>query len=97
MSTERRVLLLGAWRESGLFSGQERATLALTGAMTLLPRAQGNRLAVTSRRPLPAATESRGPRSLTGHHELVVATGRTQVPANQDFGPCALQAGSDEM
>jgi AhpD family alkylhydroperoxidase len=38
--SERRIFLLGAWRESGLFSEQERAALALTDAMTLLPQAQ---------------------------------------------------------
>ncbi len=84
--TERRIFLLGAWREAGLFTEQERAALALTDAMTLLPQAQEvpdevyqqavaaftqtqyravawaitminafNRLAVTSRKPLPAA------------------------------------------
>lgn len=94
--TERRIFLLGAWRESGLYSEQERAALALTDAMTLLPQAQDvpddvyeqataifsedqyravtwaitvinafNRLAVTSRKPLPAAAELSGPRSLT--------------------------------
>jgi AhpD family alkylhydroperoxidase len=38
--SERRIFLLGAWREAGLFSDQERAALALTDAMTLLPLAQ---------------------------------------------------------
>lgn len=34
--TERRIYLLGAWRETGLYSEQERAALALTDAMTRL-------------------------------------------------------------
>jgi AhpD family alkylhydroperoxidase len=38
--SERRIFLLGAWREADLFSEQERAALALTDAMTLLPEAQ---------------------------------------------------------
>jgi AhpD family alkylhydroperoxidase len=38
--TERRIYLLGAWRETDLYSEQERAALALTDAMTLLPEAQ---------------------------------------------------------
>jgi len=83
--TERRIFLLGAWRETDLYSAQERAALALTEAMTGLSQAQDvpdevyeqatgvfteeqyravawaiivinafNRLAVTSRKPLPA-------------------------------------------
>ncbi|MGD0244600.1 MAG: carboxymuconolactone decarboxylase family protein [Streptosporangiaceae bacterium] len=82
--TERRLYLLGAWREADLYSAQERAALALTDAMTRLPETQDvpdevyeqatavftedqyravawaitvinafNRLAVTSRKPLP--------------------------------------------
>ena len=38
--SERRIFVLGAWRETDLFSEQERAALALTDAMTLLPEAQ---------------------------------------------------------
>jgi AhpD family alkylhydroperoxidase len=38
--TERRIYLLGAWRETDLYSEQERAALALTDAMTLLPQTQ---------------------------------------------------------
>jgi len=38
--TERRIYLLGAWREADLYSEQERAALALTDAMTLLPETQ---------------------------------------------------------
>jgi AhpD family alkylhydroperoxidase len=38
--TERRIFVLGAWRETELFTEQERAALALTDAMTLLPEAQ---------------------------------------------------------
>jgi alkylhydroperoxidase family enzyme len=34
---ERRIYLLAAWRETDLGSEQERAALALTDAMTLLP------------------------------------------------------------
>src|SRR6202050_3796731 len=37
--SERRIYLLGAWRGAGLVSDQERAALALTDAMTLLPLA----------------------------------------------------------
>lgn len=37
--TERRLYALAAWRESPLFSERERAALALTEAMTLLPQA----------------------------------------------------------
>lgn len=35
--TERRLYLLNAWRETDLYTEQERAALALTEAMTLLP------------------------------------------------------------
>jgi AhpD family alkylhydroperoxidase len=38
--TERRIYLLGAWREAGLYSEQERAALALTDAMTRLSETQ---------------------------------------------------------
>jgi AhpD family alkylhydroperoxidase len=38
--TERRIYLLGAWRETDLYSEQERAALALTDAMTRLPETQ---------------------------------------------------------
>lgn len=38
--TERRIYLLAAWRETDLYSEQERAALALTDAMTLLPENQ---------------------------------------------------------
>jgi len=38
--TERRIYLLGAWREADLYSDQERAALALTDAMTRLPETQ---------------------------------------------------------
>ena len=38
--TERRIFLLGAWRETELYSEQERAALALTDAMTLLSATQ---------------------------------------------------------
>jgi len=38
--TERRIYLLGAWREADLYSEQERAALALTDAMTRLPETQ---------------------------------------------------------
>jgi AhpD family alkylhydroperoxidase len=38
--TERRIYLLGAWREADLYSGQERAALALTDAMTRLSETQ---------------------------------------------------------
>ena len=38
--TERRIYLLGAWRETSLYSEQERAALALTDAMTRLPETQ---------------------------------------------------------
>jgi AhpD family alkylhydroperoxidase len=37
---ERRIYLLGAWREAGLYSEQERAALALTDAMTRLSETQ---------------------------------------------------------
>ena len=37
--TERRLYALAAWRESPLFSERERAALALTKAITLLPQA----------------------------------------------------------
>jgi AhpD family alkylhydroperoxidase len=36
--TETRLYLLSAWRESPLFSPRERAALAWTEALTLLPR-----------------------------------------------------------
>jgi AhpD family alkylhydroperoxidase len=38
--SERRIYLLGAWRETDLYTGQERAALALTDAMTRLPETQ---------------------------------------------------------
>jgi AhpD family alkylhydroperoxidase len=38
--TERRIYLLGAWREADLYSEQEQAALALTDAMTRLPETQ---------------------------------------------------------
>jgi AhpD family alkylhydroperoxidase len=38
--TERRIYLLGAWREADLYSEQERAALALTDAMTRLSETQ---------------------------------------------------------
>ena len=38
--TERRIYLLSAWRETDLYSEQERAALALTDAMTRLPQTQ---------------------------------------------------------
>jgi alkylhydroperoxidase family enzyme len=38
--TERRIYLLDAWREADLYTGQERAALALTDAMTRLPETQ---------------------------------------------------------
>jgi AhpD family alkylhydroperoxidase len=38
--TERRIYLLGAWRETDLYSEQERAALALTDAMTRLSETQ---------------------------------------------------------
>lgn len=38
--TERRIYLLGAWREADLYTAQERAALALTDAMTRLPDTQ---------------------------------------------------------
>ena len=34
--TERRLSLLGAWRETDVYSARERAVLALTDAMTRL-------------------------------------------------------------
>ncbi|MQY06460.1 carboxymuconolactone decarboxylase family protein [Actinomadura macrotermitis] len=34
--SERRLYALNAWRETGLFSGPERAVLALTEAVTLI-------------------------------------------------------------
>lgn len=38
--TERRIYLLSAWRETDLYSEQERAALALTDAMTRLSETQ---------------------------------------------------------
>lgn len=38
--SERRIYLLGAWREASLYNEQERAALALTDAMTRLPETQ---------------------------------------------------------
>ena len=38
--SERRLYLLGAWRETDLYSEQERAALALTDAMTRLCETQ---------------------------------------------------------
>ena len=38
--SERRIYLLGAWRETSLYTVQERAALALTEAMTRLPETQ---------------------------------------------------------
>jgi AhpD family alkylhydroperoxidase len=38
--TERRIFLLGAWRETDLYTEQERAALALTDAMTRLSQTQ---------------------------------------------------------
>ena len=38
--TKRRIYLLSAWRETDLYTEQERAALALTEAMTLLPGTQ---------------------------------------------------------
>jgi alkylhydroperoxidase family enzyme len=38
--SERRIYLLGAWWETELYSGQERAALALTDAMTRLSQTQ---------------------------------------------------------
>lgn len=38
--SERRIYLLNAWRETELYTEQERAALALTEAMTMLPRDQ---------------------------------------------------------
>jgi AhpD family alkylhydroperoxidase len=38
--SERRIFLLGAWREAGLYDDQEQAALALTDAMTRLPDTQ---------------------------------------------------------
>jgi AhpD family alkylhydroperoxidase len=38
--TERRIYLLGTWRETDLYSEQERAALALTDAMTRLSETQ---------------------------------------------------------
>ena len=37
---ERRIYLLGAWRETELFNEQERAALALTDVMTRLAETQ---------------------------------------------------------
>jgi AhpD family alkylhydroperoxidase len=37
---ERRIFLLGAWRETDLYSQEERAALALTDAMTRLSETQ---------------------------------------------------------
>ncbi len=36
--TPERLLLLSAWRESSLYTAQERAALAWTEALTLLPQ-----------------------------------------------------------
>src|ERR1700691_2698567 len=38
--SERRIYLLGAWRETELYNEQERAALALTDAMTRLAETQ---------------------------------------------------------
>src|SRR5208282_3629196 len=38
--SERRIYLLGAWRETSLYTAQERAALALTEAMTRLSETQ---------------------------------------------------------
>ena len=38
--SERRILMLGAWWETDLYTEQERAALALTDAMTRLPQHQ---------------------------------------------------------
>jgi AhpD family alkylhydroperoxidase len=38
--TERRLYLLGAWRETNLYTEHERAALALTDAMTMLSETQ---------------------------------------------------------
>jgi AhpD family alkylhydroperoxidase len=38
--TERRIVLLGAWRETRLYTEEERAALALTDAMTRLSEHQ---------------------------------------------------------
>ncbi|MFF5987985.1 carboxymuconolactone decarboxylase family protein [Prauserella flavalba] len=38
--TERRLFLLSTWRETELYTDQERAALALTEAMTRLPQHQ---------------------------------------------------------
>ena len=38
--SERRIYLLGAWRETSLYTAPERAALALTEAMTRLPETQ---------------------------------------------------------
>src|SRR5215469_13842048 len=38
--SERRIYLLGAWRETDLYTAQERAALALTDAMTRLSETQ---------------------------------------------------------
>ncbi|PXY21383.1 carboxymuconolactone decarboxylase family protein [Prauserella muralis] len=38
--SQRRIVLLGAWRETDLYTEQERAALALTDAMTRLPQYQ---------------------------------------------------------
>ncbi len=38
--SERRIYLLGAWRETSLYTAQERAALALTEAMTRLSQTQ---------------------------------------------------------
>ncbi|WP_027934377.1 carboxymuconolactone decarboxylase family protein [Amycolatopsis thermoflava] len=38
--SERRILMLGAWWETDLYTEQERAALALTDAMTRLPQNQ---------------------------------------------------------
>lgn len=38
--TDQRIYLLSAWRETDLYTGQERAALALTEAMTALSETQ---------------------------------------------------------
>jgi AhpD family alkylhydroperoxidase len=38
--SERRIYLLSAWRDTDLYTEQERAALALTDAMTRLPETQ---------------------------------------------------------
>lgn len=57
--TERRIYLVGAWRETDLYSGQERAALALTDAMTLRPQTQDvpdERVGATGKRAYPDGT-----------------------------------------